>query len=336
MAEDTKAAEDATPAEGTTPPTGGRTAGELRALADALRKRTDLFGKTLAAIATIGTGAIAFKNINDLFPAEGWVERVWVVLACLGLAAAALAAIGVAVRLMSVSRPVFIGVDLGRDTDLSQGEKNEVRPVFEDAAEQFGYTSLIGLQERERSLRSAASRANDKDERARRTALADEVKTEIEQAKARAQVVVVRRRSTDAVTGDVAWLLYIAVIVGLIMFVLGADHVSSSRFTVANAKACGDARTADATGQELGDTGVCQAVGKKVEVKPTPEPPSAAEAHAQLTEKLAATLAACAALIKKPDDPKKRLPGKCGLRPRACGGVRNGSRGSLREQTLSR
>jgi hypothetical protein len=107
----------------------------------------------------------------------------------------------VAERLMRVARPIFMRPDLEYDDDLDPHEREAVEPVFTEAAARFGYMTLNGLTERERSLRNAASRATDKEERARRTGLADDVKTEIEQALARGQVVVIRRRSTNAVTG---------------------------------------------------------------------------------------------------------------------------------------
>lgn len=144
------------------------------------------------------------------------------------------------------------------------------------------------------------------DERARRTALADEVKTEIEQALARGQVVAIRRRSTEAVTANRAWLLYAAVIVGLIAFAMGTDKVSSDRRDpIADAKACGDARTAGATAGELENTNdICEGKAKKPEKESTP--PSAEEARAQITSKLAAALEACAALVQKEGDAKSR------------------------------
>jgi hypothetical protein len=297
MAEDTKPAEDTKAAEDTTP-SGGRPARELREIADTLRNRVDLFGKALAGIATLGATALGLKEKSDLFPAEGDWEWLWVVASCLGLAVAALAAIGVAVRLMKVAGPVFMRADL---EDLDGKERKVAQPIFEAAAKRFGYTSLVGLQERERSLRNAASRTSDKDERARRTALADEVKTEIEQALARGQVAVIRKRSTRAVSDRGAWLLYIAAILGLIIFAAGTDKVSSDRKDlIATAKACGEARTAGATPGELGRTNkACDGQGEE-----KPESSSAAEARAQLTAKLAATLEACTALVQKEGDPK--------------------------------
>ena len=243
--------------ESAAPPSGGRTASEFRDIADAIRSRTDLFGKTLGAIAALGATAVGLERIGDLFPADGTWEWVAVAGACVGLAVAALAAVAIAVRLMNVARPVFMDADLSRSPDVTSAEQEAVKPVYEASARRFGYTSLVGLQERERILREAGSWSSDKDERARRMALADEVKAEIEQALARGQVVVVRRRSTKAVTAKWAWLFYFLVIVGLTSFAAGTDWVSSDRLSVADAKACAEARKAKATPNELGRTGGC-------------------------------------------------------------------------------
>jgi hypothetical protein len=301
--------------EGKAPPSGGKTASEFRDIADTLRNRVDLFGKTLAAIATLGTTAVGLSKIGDLFPAEGW-GWLAVVLACLGLATAALAAIAVAVRLMGVGRPVFLDPDLD-NTELDEGERKDVLPVYEGAAKRFGYTSLVGLRERERILRNAAARATDAEDRARRTTLADEVKTEIEQALARSQVVVVRRRATEAV-GGWSWLMYVLGIVGLILFAAGTDWVSSDREDlVAKAKACGEAREAGATKGELERTdGDCdaQATTGGGESKP----PSAVEARAEVTVQLAAALKACAALVHKAGDAASGP-----LRDESCDSVRD-------------
>lgn len=282
--------------EAASTPSGGRTTREVRELADSLRNRVDLFGKTLAAVATLGTTAVGLTKIGDLFPAEGW-NVLWVIVACVGLTAAALSAIGVAARLMRVSRPIFMDDDLERNQDLDRGEKDEVKPVFDATARRFGYTSLLGLRGRERSLREAASQTIDKDEQARRTALAEDVKSEIEQAFARGQVVVIRRRATKAVTDKLAWVLYLVVIAGLVFFAVGTDKVSSARAdSIAKAKACGDARKATATPGELQRTNFCDGTaGASAEEQK--KPPSAAEARAQVIVKLASALEACTALV---------------------------------------
>src|SRR5215210_1721124 len=130
-AEEAKAPADTeTPDEPT--PSGGRPASDLREIADGLRSRVDLFGKTLAGIVGLGTTAVGLSEIGDLFPYDGNLE--WVYIACAGLAVAALAAIWVAALLMRVARPVFISADLDSNTDLDGKERKEVQPVFADAA----------------------------------------------------------------------------------------------------------------------------------------------------------------------------------------------------------
>jgi hypothetical protein len=305
MAEDKTASSNTQAAQSTAVPTGGRTVAEFRDIADGLLKRTDLFGKTLAAVATLGTTAVGLAKIGDLSPTDG--NGWWAAIACLALAIAALAAIGVAVRLMNVARPIFMRADLDSIpyNELSFDEKTEVKPVFDEAAKRFGYTSLVGLEERERSLRSAALRATEKDERARRVALADEVKAEIEQALARGQIVVIRLRSTGAVSGLWAWPLYVAVIVGLIGFAYGTDKVSSERKTevhkaaIAEAKDCADARKAGAVSKELSRTGICANDTQSDEKEKEPKTPTAAAARLQIGSKLLEALDACTALTKR-------------------------------------
>lgn len=278
------------PEESTTP-SGGRSASDLRDLADSLRNRLDLFGKSLAGIATLGTTAVGLSEVGDMLPTADWG---WVLLACAALGLAAGSAIFIAVRLMSVARPVFVSSDL---QGISNEESKEVRPVFEAAASRFGYRSLIGLEERERSLRSAATRATTEQERARRTALADEAKTEVEQALARGQVVVIRRRAAQAVGDTLARWLYGAVIVGLIGFAVASDAASSDRTDrVAAAKACGEARKSGATAGELKRTNeICDAEPAKAPA--AADPPTPAAARATLAAELAAALKACAELV---------------------------------------
>lgn len=294
-------ADDAASTGNTETPSGARTAGELSEVADSLRSRVDLFGKTLAAVATLGTTAVGLNKVGDLFPADD--NAAWVAAACVGLFCAGLAAIAIAVRLMKVAGPVFMQADLEDAGDLDPAERELVRPVFRAAAKRFGYTSLVGLEERERSLRKAATRMTAEAERTRRTALADEVKAEIDHALAQGQVAVIRQRAIRAVSGRRAWLWYAAVIAGLIVFALGTDKVSSGRVSPADAKACGEARKASATATELGRAkNVCDAAAE--EKASAPKPPSRPEARTQVGQTLMDALEACTKLVKKEGDAK--------------------------------
>src|SRR5689334_18600242 len=101
-------------------PTGERTAADYRAVADAVRSRVDVFGKTLAGLATVGTAAISINEVNDLFPAAG--DKWWTIGACLALAVAAGAAVAIAVRLMLAAGPVVMDSDLESNDRLGKEE----------------------------------------------------------------------------------------------------------------------------------------------------------------------------------------------------------------------
>ena len=72
MADDAKASAESGTAESSTL-SGGRTASEIRDIADRLRNRVDLFGKTLAAVATLGTTAVGLKQDRRPVPGGGWL-----------------------------------------------------------------------------------------------------------------------------------------------------------------------------------------------------------------------------------------------------------------------
>lgn len=281
--------------------TGLRAAKDFRDAADVLRNRVEWFGKVLVAISTLGTGAVGLAKVGDLFPVPDGSEP-WAWGAVVGLVAAALAAVGIAVRMMRVGEPVVVEVGVDASSPgVAARDLPAIRRIFAAAAERFGFQSLAGVQERERSMRRAAGRADSEAERARRTALADELRTEIEIALARAEMAVVRRRATDAVGTFVAFLLYATVLGGLVLFAAGADAVASNRITVGDtAKACGDARTAGATDQELVDSG-CEGAAERDGA--TDAEPSVDEQRTAFLEELAGPLTTCLTLARDGDRP---------------------------------
>lgn len=283
-------------------PAGGaaeRTTADLDQLADRLRSRVDLYGKALAAIATLGTGAVGLATVADLAP-RGPLSWVWSLGAMAALLVAAWGAVRIAAQLMQVNQPVVLDVDDDLDVGLSPDEQSDLERIYADAAQRFGLSSLQGLAERERGLRRAAARAGSDDERARRTALADEARAEIDHAIARARWAIVRRRAADAAGGREAKRLYVAVAAGLLLFAFLADVATSRQSdNIAVAKACGEARKAGAEGRDLDQT-VCEpkAVGSDEDEDGADEPavPTAEEARAALVAKLAETLKECRAL----------------------------------------
>jgi hypothetical protein len=259
---------------------------EYRAAAETIRSRVDLFGKALAALATLATSVVGLTEVGDLFPVTG--SWFWWWAAVVGVFVAALAAVTIAARLMAAGNPNEVQVD---------SIETLIQPVFAAAAGRFGFKRIEALQEHERGLRAAAARAVDDDERARRTALAEEIAVEIDTALARAQLLKNREDAASAVSDWKAWLLYAAVLTGLLFFALGTDAVTSNRTDrVAAAKACGEARGAKATPNELGRAeGVCD----KAPEPPAeaPSPPTQAQARADIAAQLTDVLKACTALV---------------------------------------
>ncbi|MFC7724895.1 hypothetical protein ACFQW6_07245 [Nocardioides sp. GCM10028917] len=262
--------------------------------ADQLRGRVDLFGKTLAAIATVGTGAVGLSTISDLAPLRGWLDWTIAIAAVLCLLAAAIAAVDVAIRLMQVGQPVVIDLDSTAQTGVSAADGQDVARIFAQSAHRFGFESLAGVQERERSLRAAAARASTDDERMRRTALADELRSETDLAASRARLAIIRRRSTDAVSGSRSRAAYGVVAAGLLVFALLADVVTSDDSeAVATAKACAEAREAGATDADLEAT-ACNAKDDAGGDDPDETPHRTAdEVRADLVTQLTAVLTEC-------------------------------------------
>jgi hypothetical protein len=293
-------ADSATPAA----TVAGKNAEDYGALADTLRSRVDLFGKTLAGIATLGTGAVGLAKVADLAPIDDG-EVPWVIGTGAALIAAAFGAIIIAARMMKVSRPVILDADPNTG-DLSDDERHAVASIYTSTACEFGFTLLPALQARATALRAIATRTTTEKERIRRSALADEAKDAIDLAIARARLAVVRQRASNAVSDATAFACYTLVIVGLVMFAISADIVTSDRSdAVATAKACAEARKAGATKVDLKGS-VCD-----IPQAPSPSEPdktTASEARAKLVTLLADALVKCTALAEDGDTPSAERP----------------------------
>jgi hypothetical protein len=258
----------------------GKTAEEFAALADSLRGRVDMIGKVLAGIGTVGAGAIGLAKVGDLAPVQ---QGEWplVILAIVSLGTAALAVVALAVRLMEVNEPVILDADIGI-ADLSADAQRDVASIYRSSARRFGFTSLLGLEERETGLRKAAVRATSETERARRTALAMEVSDAIELAVAR----------------------YVLAVLGLLVFALSADVATSDRTdAIASAKACAEAREAGATEDDLKGS-ICKPA--TTDDEGPSEPPTAGEARAQLAADLNDVLKSCTSLADEDATTDKR------------------------------
>lgn len=268
--------------------TGTRTAADYREVADALRNRVDLFGKTLAGLATVGTGAVGLAKLGDMVPEDAGANVGGIALAVAGLLFAAFGAISIAVLLMKAGDAAVVEVEkLG----LSSTEQDLIDPIFTATAQRFGLATLGALAEKEISLRRSGTRTLDSDTRKIRDAQALEIRTEIELALARSQVAVVRNRASSAVSGRLAKWCYGLVAVGLVAFALSADASTQDRAErIATGKACAEARKAGAIGVDLDGTGCAVAAPTTPE---TPTDSSSEELRADLVQQLGTLLVVC-------------------------------------------
>lgn len=250
---------------------GGRTAADYRDVADKLRSRVDVYGKTLAGLATVGTGAVGLAKLSDLYPEDADPSPPGIVIAVLGLLFAAAGAITIAVMLMKAGDAAVVEVDPS-DGELSREERGTISPIFTATARRFGFSSLPALAEKESSLRRSVTRLPAGEARTDREARADELRVEIALALARGQVAVVRKRATKAVSGTVAKCCYAAVALGLVAFALAADWSSQDRGDrIATAKACAEARKAGATKDDLKKTKCANPGAASTADSPSPE-----------------------------------------------------------------
>ncbi|GEP33089.1 hypothetical protein NSZ01_08570 [Nocardioides szechwanensis] len=256
-------------------------------MTDAIRGRIDLFGKALAALATLGTGGVGLTKAADL---AGWDhgEEKWVLAAVACLVAAAVGALIVAVRLMGVNEPVVLTASL--DEEQLGKAKTDVNVIFGEAAQKFGFSTLLALDEHAMSLRRVAARATSEDQRARTAARTNEVQGEIDRALARARLVVVRRNATRVVSDRRAWLCYLTVILGLMGFALSADYVTSEpQSSLELVKTCGEARSAGPLPSSV--TSDCPS--PSAESAPPSPTAGSRERRAALIEELTALLTTC-------------------------------------------
>ncbi|MFB6722887.1 hypothetical protein ACFCV3_22100 [Kribbella sp. NPDC056345] len=266
-----------------------RTAADYGKVADSLRNRVDLFGKTLAGFATIATGAVGLTTLSNLVPEDATPHWLRIGLAVAGLLLAAFGAITLAVLLMKAGDAAVVEVEkLG----LTEDEKRLIDPIFTEAARRFGLSSLGALDEKEISLRRSAARMPVGDTRKFREERALEIRTQVELALARSQVAVVRRRASSAVSGTLAKCCYAFVAVGLVVFALAADASSQNRSDqIATAKACAEARKAGATVADGLDVSGCLAVAPTP--AEAPAKPSSQELRADIVLRLGELLTVC-------------------------------------------
>jgi hypothetical protein len=244
--------------------------------ADALRDRTDLAGKALAALATAGLTAIGISKVTDIYPTPSG-ERPTVVVLLSGFALMVVAIVAFTVRMWKVSRPLVPVSDLSQiaspvipeeddrggrvrqwiraqirrrypewrkpKPEINEREKLEMERVYKLVLRQAPFTEMAeDLAAYERlALIAELSVVNEPSEAAasRLRYRAARIRAEVDQAQQRAKLVVIRERSVEALTNGRAALWAVLFVVGLVLFGGAADRLDSKRTTDAQVlKAC--------------------------------------------------------------------------------------------------
>lgn len=278
-----------------------------RAAADKLRTRVDFTAKALGGVGMTAASAVGIAKIGDLFPVPHQISSwIWFGFAIVGFVALAGAILIVTFRLWSVNKPLIMRADLdamgnrneGGGEEISAKEEKEVRVVYQETARLNGVRSLRAYEARSHRLLRIAARTADESDRKELEAQAQQISADIQETFARAALVVIRRRTSNAVRGGQSIAAYALLVVGILLFALGTDYVSSERSEqITIAKNCADAREAGADADTLPE--ICGPDPPAKELGKT----SAAEEQAKAATDLGKRLEQCLALIGTGDEP---------------------------------
>jgi hypothetical protein len=232
---------------------------------EAMRSRTDLTAKGLAAVGTAAVGAVGYAAYTDAFPAEGpFLAFVFLFLGPLLMIVAVLALV---VRFNRASESVLTSTDIDHMVtvnDLDEQQRRLIEEKYERMASLNEVESLRAYQARSFRLdriadRLPAAKADPFRQRA------DLIQGEVHATQTQVAALIVRSRARNAMTGwTLAWILVF--VGGWYSAALSADALGAERSEeIEIAKACADARTAGATDLP----GICDGQGPAAEDETT-------------------------------------------------------------------
>lgn len=237
--------------------------------AESLRQRSDLAAKVLVGAGSTLITAIGIAKFSDLYPlppadAIPWLDgvpwkhlpgfRTHVELAILGVivgfALMIATVMWIASRYWKVTEPLPMRSDLNRirlngSKRLEGEERRLVEDAYDDMARLNDVSSLLAYEARAHRLERVAKWLPIKEAEQVRSE-ATLIQTEVLTTHTQARLRILRRRVASAVRGPWAIVLYAMFVVGVVMFGLGTDYLSSERAdAITVAKACADARAVD-------------------------------------------------------------------------------------------
>jgi hypothetical protein len=218
-------------------------------MSEAVRRRTDLFAKSIAGLGTAALTAIGIAKFADVYPLPPFCHipaALWVALVATvgGFAAMGLALVWFSRGLWKVTEAVFMPLEPPEQNrkaigGLDEDEAARVRDVYEAAAQLHGAKTLAEYAKQAATLDGDADKKEDKAARAgtadtevraaagdaaRLRVRAQAIRANVDEAQARAVLNVVRMRAHRAVRN---WGPILCFLPGLVAFGLGADYLDS-------------------------------------------------------------------------------------------------------------
>jgi hypothetical protein len=264
-----KPAEEDTP--GTTPATKRAMTQEerFRDSAQKLIDRTDTAAKTIATLGTTGISALGIARISDLFP-NPYGDSFWDLLSepapiamFVGFIAMIVGVIVLARGFWKLQQPLIVGADsqkMETDGEIDEKEKKLVDSVYGEMKDANDGTALVEYQKAGWQADEDARAAEEADPKkaARLRAQGDEIASEVLATMARARLNVLRHRSTQALRSRWAVGSLTAILLGVLVFSVGADAVESDRTgELALAKTCAEVRALAKVQESEVDDDVC-------------------------------------------------------------------------------
>jgi hypothetical protein len=212
-------------------------------LADGLLSRADLTAKAAAGLGSSGLTAIGIAKVADVYPLEdpdGWLFGLFGGFLTMGLAVAFFTR-----RLWRLQTPTVMRSTPWEIRDLDHEEEMLVAEVYAEVAKLNDVASLRAYEARPHRLSRVADLLGETPLRKTLAAEARLIALEVRATLARARLNVIRRRTTRSILGFRAMLVYLAFLVGLVLFGVAADALEVKRAgEVQMANSCGEAMKA--------------------------------------------------------------------------------------------
>jgi hypothetical protein len=219
---------------------------------DKIRSRADATAKTFGTVGTTVVTAVGISKLGDVFPLQEGLWWPWLVLGTAGFLLMLTAIAVITARLWGVSQPILTRTDPDLMSDnLDADELALVRTIYDESAALNGVRSLRAYEARAHRFDRIGDSLDESSAKKLRDRAAT-IRGDVLAVTSRAAAQIVKRRSERVVRSRWMVLALLAFVGGVVLFAVSADRLDSARNgEITLAKACADARAANAAESEL-------------------------------------------------------------------------------------